>query len=227
MGLILIFLKHYYLQVCEEFQEISGFPNVCGIIDCLHVRILCPSIEKPEQFKNESGWASVNVQIICDANMRIRDVRVQNPGSVHDSIIFDDSTIKCRFENNEFGDSYLLGDNAYRSQKYLLTPVKNPTSPSELKYNEAHRKTRHRIDMTFNLLKKRFSCLLSTLRVSLDKIISIILAVCVLHNICLDLNEPLDENKEVWDDQPNTQILEDDETLLGTRNNVINKYFSS
>lgn len=55
-------------------------------------------------------------------------------GSVHDSTIFDNSLLRAQFENNEFGNSVLVGDGGYACRNYMMTPLGNPTSESELIY---------------------------------------------------------------------------------------------
>lgn len=56
------------------------------------------------------------------------------PGSVHDSTIFDNSLLRAQFENNEFKGCFLLGDGGYPCRKYLMTPLLNPTTAAEKKY---------------------------------------------------------------------------------------------
>jgi len=53
---------------------------------------------------------------------------------VHDSTIFDNSSVRAKLENNEFGDCYILGDGGYPCRKYLMTPLLNPLTASEKKY---------------------------------------------------------------------------------------------
>lgn len=56
------------------------------------------------------------------------------PGSVHDSTIFDNSLLRAKFENNEFGDALLLGDGGYACRNYLMTPLTNPSTDAEIRY---------------------------------------------------------------------------------------------
>ncbi|KAG8239821.1 hypothetical protein J437_LFUL019404 [Ladona fulva] len=48
---------------------------------------------------------------------------------------------------------YLLGDSAYPSKSYLLTPVLNPRTPEEQRYNRSHIRTRNTIERCFGVLK--------------------------------------------------------------------------
>jgi len=56
------------------------------------------------------------------------------PGSVHDSTIFDNSLLRAQFENNEFGDDAMVGDEGYACRNYMMTPVSNPITEAEIRY---------------------------------------------------------------------------------------------
>lgn len=123
--------------VSSTFFKICGFPNVIGAIDGTHIRLQSPGGENAEIYRNRKGYFSLNVQVVCDANLKISDVVCRWPGSAHDSRIFNNSLLKARFENNEFGNCYLLGDSAYASKRYMLVPLANPVSEAEKRYNRA------------------------------------------------------------------------------------------
>lgn len=57
--------------------------------------------------------------------MEMLDIVVRHPGSTHDSVIFDRSSLRVFCERGEMG-GMLLGDNGYPCRPYLLTPVINP-----------------------------------------------------------------------------------------------------
>lgn len=56
------------------------------------------------------------------------------PGSVHNSTVFDNSMLREKFENKEFGTCVLLGDVGYPCRSYLMTPLLNPRTESEKIY---------------------------------------------------------------------------------------------
>lgn len=94
-----------------------------------------------------------------------------------------------------FFSSYLfslLGDAGYPQYAWLMAPVRYPRSPAQLRYNKALRRTRAVVETTIGLLKARFLCLArpgGELLYSPPKCVRIILACCMLHNICLDRQE--------------------------------------
>ena len=76
----------------------------------------------------------------------------------------------------------LLGDRGYACQPFLMTPYPDPGEGPRTSFNVAHAKTRVRIEITFGILKARFTCLRG-LRVAPERACRIITACVVLHNI--------------------------------------------
>jgi hypothetical protein len=71
----------------------------------------------------------------------------------------------------------------------MMTPLYNPVTDAERRYQRAHTKTRCSIERAFDLLKSRFRCLDDSggiLCYSPEKVCRITIACCVLHNLCLD-----------------------------------------
>lgn len=93
----------------NRFYELARFPRVIGAIDCTHIKVQSPGGDDGEIFRNRKAYFSINVQVICDADMRILDIVARWPGSVHDTTIYNNSRIRARIENGEFPNSILLG----------------------------------------------------------------------------------------------------------------------
>ena len=67
-----------------------------------------------------------------------------------------------------------------------MTPVLNPTTPGEHRYNVAHIQTRNIVERTFGMLKSRSRCLDRTggaLLYRPEKVAQITVVCCILHNI--------------------------------------------
>lgn len=215
-------------EICAAFYSIAGFPNVIGAIDGSHIRVQSPGGRAAETFRNRKGYFSFNVQVICDAHLNIMDVVARWPGSAHDSHIFNNSLVRARLENNEFDDKYLLGDKGYPCRRYILTPVHNPETRAQRRYNSAHIATRNTIERTFGVLKRRFPCLSVGLRVSVNKAIPIIIATCILHNICRSRNDMIVEHERHIEQMEEGDLNLNDIQLrnnFAVRNAVINAVF--
>ncbi|XP_066585919.1 putative nuclease HARBI1 [Prorops nasuta] len=181
-------------HIKQKFHQIADFPNIIGAIDCTHILINNPGGNYGETFRNRKGLFSLNVQIIGGPDLQIQDIVVRHPGSAHDALIFHRSSVRARFEQNNELNGLLLGDSAYPAKKYLLTPVLNPTSDSEIKYNQSHIKTRNVVERLFGVIKRKFL---------------FIVATAVLYNISVKYNE-----NEIDDDETIEEDLSQDENLL-------------
>ena len=77
------------------------------------------------------------------------------------------------------------------AKNYLLTPVLNPRTQAEQRYNSAHIRTRNIIERLFGVWKCRFPILSTGMKVQMRTIQAIIVATAVLHNIAIDENDDM------------------------------------
>ncbi|KAF9420672.1 hypothetical protein HW555_003219 [Spodoptera exigua] len=133
--------------------------------------------------------------VVCDADLKIMDIVTRWRGSVHDSRIFRECRLKQRFEAGAFS-GILLGDSGYPCTPYLFTPLLNPTTPQEERYNRSHIRTRNTVERCFGLLKQRFRCLLRGMFGDIETAKKTIVACAVLHNIAIDMREDLFPGEE-------------------------------
>lgn len=130
-----------------------------GAVDCTHIKIVSRGGSRAEVFRCRKDFFSINVQVVCDAKLKIRDILARWPGSVHDSTIFNNSQLCALLEAGHYGEYFLLGDSGYFCKKYLLTPFVRPATPMEENYNRAHIITRNTIERCFGVWKRRLPCL--------------------------------------------------------------------
>jgi len=175
-------------SVMNGFYSVSGLPGVIGAIDCTHVPIQSPGGDEAEIYRNQKGYFSVNVQLICDQTAYVSDIVCRWPGSVHDSTIFDNSHLRVQLEGSAH-DGYLIGDGGYPCRRYLLTPVVNPTTNAEKAYNAAHVSARNCIERTNGIIKRRFPALKYGLRVTVDHALAVIVAAVVMHNVAVMMGD--------------------------------------
>ena len=166
-------------QIKLDFWRICAFPNVVGAIDCTHIKIPCPGGENAELFRNRKGYFSINVQAVCGPNLDILNIVARWPGSVHDARIFDNSRICAQFERGDI-QGILVGDNGYPCRQYLMTPVIDPQTRPQRRYNVAQIRTRNTVERMFGVWKRLFPCLSTTLRAKLQTSLTIIVATAVM-----------------------------------------------
>ncbi len=117
-------------RIQAGFSDISNLPEICGAIDCTHVRIVRPNSHNfPNEYINRKGFHSINVQAVCDSKGYFLDVVSEWPGSVHDSRIFKHSEIFRRLCSGELHGSYLVGDGGYPLYSFLMTPYRSGSQP--------------------------------------------------------------------------------------------------
>ncbi|XP_063216851.1 putative nuclease HARBI1 [Bacillus rossius redtenbacheri] len=179
----------------QRFMTKYHFPGVVGILDCTHVAIVPPAVNDPDlpehMFVNRKGYHSINVQLICNADLTILNVNARYGGATHDAFIWANSRamVEMREMHTRNGHtSWLLGDSGYPLQQWLLTPVVGaaPGTPEYL-YTSRHVATRSCIERCNGVLKSRFRCLRKdrVLHYKPTKAASIINACAVLHNLAI------------------------------------------
>lgn len=174
-----------YQRNHHGFYSIARFPQVYGAIDCTHIRIQSPGGANAEYFRNRKGYFSLNVQAVCDSDLKFIDVVARWPGASHDSTIFHNSRLCALFESGQMGQNVILGDAGYALKKYLFTPLQNPVTEAEKLYNESHIRTRNCIERCFGVWKRRFPVLSVGVKVNVELTQDIIMATAILHNLCL------------------------------------------
>ena len=169
-----------------------------GCIDCTHICIHSPGGPEAERYRNRHNKFSLNVQGVCDVNLKFLNIVSSWPGSTHDSRIFMMSNLYHLLERDHEEGTYkhLLGDSGYPCLKYLLTPILNPTTDKERRYNTAHIKIRNTVERSFGVLKRRFACLSQTVRTELETTKDLIMSCAILHNIAIDYRTPLLDEQE-------------------------------
>nr|CAI5840540.1 unnamed protein product [Callosobruchus analis] len=223
-----------FVREQTKFYAIAKFPRVIGIVDGTHIRIQSPGGENAEVYRNRKSYFSLNVQVVGNADLKFIDVVARWPGSVHDATIFANSGPKGRFEADQFDNCLLIGDSGYPVKKYLMTPLRNPSTRAQQLYNDALVKTRNSIERQIGLWKRRFPVMAYGLRLHMDGIKAAIVATTVLHNIAREMNEPtppmpdgidLSElNYLIETENVNTEAMENVNTNW-VQNQIVNTHF--
>lgn len=139
------------------------------------------------------------MQAVVDSKYLFRDVVVGWPGSVHDARIFSNSGLyKKGNERTLFSSDVsetiqgcdiqplLLGDPAYPLLPWLVKdyPENSNTSDVERHFNYMLSRARMTVENTFGRWKGRFQKFLKRVDMQVETLVNIVVASCILHNIC-------------------------------------------
>uniref|UniRef100_A0A915ENN4 DDE Tnp4 domain-containing protein n=1 Tax=Ditylenchus dipsaci TaxID=166011 RepID=A0A915ENN4_9BILA len=212
---------------CREIYNIARFPNVVGIIDCTHIRILASPNAIVRDYVNRKNHHSINVQAVVDHERKFVNVVAKWQGCTHDSFILRHSSVWEAFESRQM-TGIILGDSGYANRPWLMPPISSPRDRAE---QRAHDKTRVLIEHTFGRWKRRFHSLHGELRIALQNVPDYIIVAAVLHNIAVDLKQPdfLGPEDDFIDDQPECPEPTDNICISSGnayRNQIVQNYFA-
>lgn len=154
---------------------------------------------------NRNTYFSVILQGVCNHKKLFIDVYAGQPGSVHDNNVFEKSDLYNRIENNILTlapQIHIIGDLAYKLSTHMLVGFKNNghLTQRQINFNQTLNRVRIVIEHTFGLLKGRFRRLKLLETKRLDLIPVIIIATCILHNVCImqsDFLETINLEQEI------------------------------
>ncbi len=203
------------MRVIKAAFEEGGFPGVVGLIDGTHISIRAP-IEEPDAYINRKKFHSINVQVICDENMVLTDVLAGWPGSVHDSRILRNSVVYNTAANKFPGNSHLLGDGGYPLQTWLMTPYRDNghLTPEQTFFNSVLSSIRQTVERAIRLLNGRWRKLQHLDHLNQRLIVFIIIAACILHNVCL-LHDDFDEGYMLDNEEDDDNDNDNDNSAAG------------
>ncbi|XP_066600586.1 uncharacterized protein [Prorops nasuta] len=119
---------HDLSNIIAGFKRKRGINNVIGTIDSTHIKIAKPKANA-QHYCNRKKYFSINLQAVVDSNMRFTNIYCGEPGSFHDvrvfrrSLLYDTSSMdkSILFPN----ETFILGDSAYPSLPWLVSPFKD------------------------------------------------------------------------------------------------------
>lgn len=186
------------VTVGEQFANKARSPaflKAAGAIDCSHIRIKCPP-GRGDEYINRKLFYSLQLQAVCDAEMKFIDVMTGYPGSVHDQRVLRNSNI---YINSTYPPQsfFLIGDSGYQlslNPVPIIIPFKastrRPLTHQQRQFNAALSRARIVIEQAFGIMKTRWRTIfLKALELSIEYCALVIIACCVLHNICIDNND--------------------------------------
>ena len=168
-------------------------------IDGTHIPIVSPA-QCSKDYYNRKGFHSVLMQGAVDNVGRFVDVYVGWPGSVHDARVFANSGLYRRGQTKSLFPSWTetlgpgnkevplvyLGDPAYPLLDWLMKafPDTGHLTPEQRYFNYRLSSARVIVEHAYGKLKDRWRCLLKRLDIDVADVPELVLACCVLHNVC-------------------------------------------
>jgi DDE superfamily endonuclease len=179
----------------EAFGRNNKIEKVIGAIDGTYISITAPK-EQRLVYTNRKFFTSMTLQAICDHKLLFLDCFAGYPSSVHDRRVFRNSDIFQDIEQDvtSFFPSgeKILGDMAYPVKNWLMVPYVNRGQLTQEKqyFNTKLSAARQTVERSFALLFGRFRRLKHVHMHRIEAIPAFIIACCVLHNICLNFEDP-------------------------------------
>ncbi|GBG71429.1 hypothetical protein CBR_g8848 [Chara braunii] len=189
----------------------AGFPNCFGAIDCTHIYIDKPADAPSANYYDRKQKFSVQAQVVVDLDLRILDVHVGYPGSVHDVRVLHNSQLWRHAETGELFDAppenlphgvvtrgYVLGDDGYLvACPWIVQPCGGiDQGPNEERFDTRQKVVRGTrcVERAFGRLKCMWRLFMRTHKTNLETLPQQFVAVCTLHNVLLDAGIDFDEN---------------------------------
>ena len=218
------------MEMATFFNNRWRAPQCVGAIDGSHIPIIAPELY-PRDYHNRKGWHSIILQAVVDGKGLFWDVCVGYPGSVHDARVLKQSHLWEVVSDGQFFSQhtvnisghdvghYLIGDPAYPLQTWLMKAFSDTgrLTPQQQRYNARLSSARAIVETTFGRLKGRWRCLLKRNDCQLDLTKKMVLACCVLHNICEEHGDQYFEDVPVMhvNMEPPVRVLQEHQQQEG------------
>jgi len=196
----------------------SPISKCCGALDGLAIKIRKPSVGEVDNalsYYNRKGFFSLNCQAVCDSSYRFTFVSCVAAGSTHDSTAFELSSL-ARFLRSprsvELYDYWIACDDAYAGGERLVVPWSGRNlSHSKDCFNYWLSSARIFIEQCFGMLVGRWGIFWRPLRVPINRMGTIVILCCKLHNFIinegfLNIYQPTHIDERHHEDEPDTSV---------------------
>ncbi|XP_068608239.1 uncharacterized protein [Brachionichthys hirsutus] len=197
------------------FRSHWGFPHCVAAMTTLHTAIITPS-DNASDYVNPAGWLSVLSQVAVSGQGLFWDVCASFPGGTDPADILQNSSLWASAAEGGLSPVpppvflgeprryVLLGAACYPLRTWLMTayPEEKGRRPGDAALTEQQRLFNRRLsgalrapDETLLRLRARWQCLSKRNDCGLDVVPTMILACCILHNMCESHGDAF---KEAW-----------------------------
>lgn len=143
----------------------------------------------------------MQLQIVVDHDMLIRDIYTGWPGSTHDARVLGNSNLFTNANRGYYLDAikYITADSAYPLKMWLITPFKDNgrLNAQKRRLNKVLSSARQVVERSIGHLKKRFR---SLTEVTIHHPEELGKTGCILNNLCIIHEDSVEDFVEINDD---------------------------
>ena len=197
----------------EHKSRYGLFKDCVGAVDGFLATITQPHMS--EELNNPRAYYSghyccfgLNVQAMCDANLKFNYLAVSSPGGTPDVTAYRECSLHDQIEALPNG-FHVVGDPAYILTEKLLIPYSGPerVETNNNVFNFFLSQLRIRIEMAFGLLTTKWRIFRRPLEGNMATMKNTILAAFILHNYVLDYDK-IDVEKDSSEDLTSMNSVE-------------------
>ncbi|KAG2197489.1 hypothetical protein INT47_003097 [Mucor saturninus] len=204
-----------------EGRTVRGLPAV-GALDGKNF-VIESRTEHAEDWRDRKGNFAMKLTAVCDDKSKFTYISVGDSGRSHDAAAFNLSeiaTVALENPREYFSlDGYILADSAYPLSHYIIVPYpasevlgRSGVASAKKKFNKIHSSTRMAIERAFGILVSRWRFLSKHIYIKdTGDIVGIITACCILHNLCIEMNDPVLEEHN--DETSNVDVARPDSSI--------------
>ncbi|XP_062583188.1 putative nuclease HARBI1 [Saccostrea cucullata] len=179
-----------------RIQLKNTIPDTVGFLDGTHIRLSSGPGGDPD-YINRKSFPSMQLQVVCDDTLLIRNIYTGWPGSTHDARVLRNSELFTQAEAGNLLDrnKIILADSAYPLKGWLITPFRDNgrLGANQRRFNRILSSARQSIERCIGHLKGMFRTLREIPFHKPEDIVSLIVSGCTLHNLCILHEDDVDD----------------------------------
>lgn len=188
-------------EVAKGFWQRWNFPHCIGAIDGKHVALRKPK-NSGSNFHNYKGFFSIVLLAVVDSDYKFLYVDIGQSGCGSDAGVFNLTDFQALLDNGQAGlpepehlpgeeeiegrkiGYFIVGDDAFALKPWMMKPLPlRYMNRQQRTFNYRLSRARRVVENVFGILASRFRCLLTTMQQEPDRVSTITMACCVLHNL--------------------------------------------
>ncbi|XP_046395705.1 uncharacterized protein LOC124162968 [Ischnura elegans] len=195
--------KEKWIQIAEGFETTWDFPNCIGALDGKHIVMQAPPNSGSLYF-NYKGTHSIVLLAMVDSCYKFIYIDVGCYGRISDGGVFNNSSLKTGIVNGALNlpnrsalkgrqsplPYVVVADDAFALSTYLMKPYpfRNPAMKQRV-YNYRLSRCRRIVENVFGLVANRFRVLRKPMLLHPERVKTVVLAICTLHNYLMEGKE--------------------------------------